>query len=157
MLCERGRFLSDDVGDTEMGGNKNNLKPKWRRDETRESGGTHTSVRSGILEDVRSREGKPKLKIAQENDDSLESLISAVTIKQLLGLVKSHTHIIALFSCYAWTHEEVRGQMVRIGKQENRAIADSLHTVFRWTSIQRGRIGNGLRIVKSVFTIVFEF
>ena len=58
-----------------------------RIEETSASGGTNTSVRSSIF--------GVYLKIAQENEDLLESLISTGTIKQLLGWERSHSDTVA--------------------------------------------------------------
>ena len=100
MCREKILFLSVDVDDIRKEGNKNNLKPMWDNDETSWRRGTNISVRSSFV-GTYARECKPNLKITQEQDDNdlLEPLIAASTIKQLLDWGRSHADTVT------WSHD----------------------------------------------------
>ena len=137
-----------------MGGNMNNRKPM--RDKLMKQ--VQLEQPAPLLDHIylgcTQRECKLNLKIVRENKDSFESLISPGTIKQLLGWKKSHVDIVA------WSHdmegyrEEMRGEMLWLGKQDSWAFKPCLHIVFWWSSIPQGRIRNGWRFVDVCSQIV---
>ena len=51
---------------------------------------------------------------------------------------------------------EMRGKVLRLGKQKQQAIRLSLHMMFGWSSIQKGWIGERWRIIKVSFHIVLK-
>ena len=51
---------------------------------------------------------------------------------------------------------EMRGKVLRLGKQKQQAIRLSLHRMFGWSSIQKGWIGERWRIIKVSFHIVLK-
>ena len=51
---------------------------------------------------------------------------------------------------------EMRGKLLRIGKQKQQAIRLSLHMMFGWSSIQNGRIRERWRFIKVSFHIVLR-
>ena len=88
------------------------------------------SVRSSIPWCTQ-RECKPKLKIAQENKDVLESLSSAGTVKELLGCERSLAGTVAWSRDMEGHAKKCVGIALRLDKQEGRAIIQRLHTVCR--------------------------
>ena len=75
--------------------------------------------------------------------DLVESLISASIVKQLLGsgdMSRGPHHLVL------WLGK--LGKKLPIGRQESRAVKQSLYTVSGWSPIQRWRIGNCWRIIK---------
>ena len=131
-----------------MVGKKNNLQPMWKRWMKQGDLEKRTQSLDQVFLGCTQRECKPYKKLVDEHKNLFGSLTSAGTVEKLPRSGESNARITAWSDENGRPCEEMRRKILRISKEEYRAIIWSLHTLRRQPPAQRRRIRICGRIIK---------
>ena len=146
---EKGLFSSVYVDDIKLAGKKQNIDPMWKVLNKEFDLGEPTSFFDHVYLGCTQRQCEISKDIVDNYRAMFESRISAVKTE------KYHTRIFSYFFIVLWhgrSCEEMCGAILCVSKQDDSTTLQSIYSMHRWPSLQRGRIEICRRIVKSMLS-----